>query len=127
MKEKFELEYLLKTSSKVLEGKIANVNGLSEWFADNVTVKDDLYCFVWDGEEEYAKLLFHKSNQRIRFQWVKDEEEGLDTYFEIAHSLDSMTQLVSFSITDFCYPEDKESSLLMWEQQITDLRRLIGA
>jgi len=32
-KEKFELEYVLKTSPKVLDKMISTPDGLSEWFA----------------------------------------------------------------------------------------------
>ena len=45
MKEKFELEFLLKTSLRVLDNMIGSPSGLSEWFADNVTVRDDMYSF----------------------------------------------------------------------------------
>ena len=48
----FELEYLLKTSTKVLENMLSTPSGLSEWFADDVNIKDDIYTFVWDGSEE---------------------------------------------------------------------------
>lgn len=128
MKEQFELEYLLKTSPKVLESKVATASGLGEWFADDVNIKDDVYIFEWDGNKELATLLFHKPNQRIRFKWLtEDGDDEEDVYFEISHQVDPMTQMTTLLITDFAYPEDKESSILMWEQQVADLRRLIGA
>jgi hypothetical protein len=48
-KEKFELEFLLRTSVKVLENMLSTPSGLSEWFADDVNVKDDIYTFIWDN------------------------------------------------------------------------------
>ena len=48
-KVKFELEYLLKTSPKILENMLCTPSGLSEWFADDVNVKDDIFTFCWDG------------------------------------------------------------------------------
>ena len=43
MKEKFELEFLFKTSPRVLENMISTPGGLAEWFADDVNNEDDLY------------------------------------------------------------------------------------
>ena len=57
MKEKYELEFLLKTSPRVLEKLINTPDGLSEWFADDVNINDDIYSFEWDGNEEEARLL----------------------------------------------------------------------
>jgi hypothetical protein len=55
-KIKFELEYLLKVSIKVLENSVSTPAGLAEWFADDVKVKEDVYTFVWDKSEEQARL-----------------------------------------------------------------------
>ena len=127
MKEKFELEYLLKTSPRVLENMIGSPTGLSEWFADDVNANDDIYSFVWDGSVEEARLITHKMNTKIKFKWLADEEEGLDTYFEINYQVDSMTSMVALRIVDFSSSEDKEGAIMLWDQQINDLKRLLGA
>lgn len=127
MKEKFELEYLLKTSPRVLENMIGSPTGLSEWFADDVNANDDIYSFVWDGSVEEARLITHKMNTKIKFKWLADEEEGLDTYFEINYQVDSMTSMVALRIVDFATAEDKEGAIMLWDQQINDLKRLLGA
>ena len=127
MKEKFELEYLLKTSIRVLYNMTGSPSGLSEWFADNVTVRDDIYSFEWDGTIEEARLLQRKMNSKMKFKWLVDEENGDDYYFEINFELDAMTSLVSLNIIDFSEPEELESSKMLWEQQINDLKRIIGA
>jgi hypothetical protein len=127
MKEKFELEYLLKTSPRVLENMIGSPTGLSEWFADDVNASDDIYSFVWDGNVEEARLITHKMNAKIKFRWLADEEENLDTYFEINYQVDSMTSMVALRIVDFASAEDKEGAIMLWDQQINDLKRLLGA
>ena len=127
MKEKFELEYLLKTSPRVLENMIGSPTGLSEWFADDVNNEEDLYSFEWDGNIEQANLLFNKNNSKVRFKWVDDDDGDLETYFEISSTVDPMTASVSLQIIDFAYPEDKESAILLWNQQVGDLKRILGA
>ncbi len=126
-KEKYKLEFLLKTSPRVLEKLITTPDGLSDWFADDVKVNDDIYTFEWDGNEEQARLVLYKMNSKIRFQWLEDEEEGLDTYFELSYVVDPMTNSVILHITDFASPSDKEGNLALWNQAINDLKRIIGA
>lgn len=126
-KEKFELEYVLKTSPKVLDKVLSTPDGLSEWFADDVIIKEDSYTFLWDGSEEKARLLSKKPGELIRWQWIYDEEEGLDTYFEMRYMIDPMTKVVILTVTDFAESTEKEEVIRLWESQISDLRRLIGA
>lgn len=125
--EKFELEYLLKTSPKVLDNMISTPSGLSEWFADDVNIKDDVYTFFWDGSEEDARLLLKKPGVKIRWIWLEHEDDGLNTFFEIRYDVDPMTKSVILTITDFANPEEMEEVQRLWENQITDLKRVLGS
>jgi uncharacterized protein YndB with AHSA1/START domain len=125
MKEKYKLEFLLKTNPRVLDKLLSTPDGLADWFADDVRVSDDIYTFEWDGNSEPARLLQLKMNSKIRFQWIEDE--GLDTYFELAYIVDPMTSSVILHITDFATPADLESSSALWHQAVSDLKRIIGA
>jgi hypothetical protein len=127
MKEKYELEFILNSSPRILEKMFSSPDGLGEWFADDVTVKDDVYTFSWDGSSEQARLINHKLQSRIRFKWLSDEEDDVDSYFEIGYNIDPITNQVALNITDFAIPEDKESAVLLWNQQVTDLKRILGA
>ena len=127
MKEKYKLEFLLKTNPRVLDKLLSTPDGLADWFADYVRVSDDIYTFEWDGNSEPARLLQLKMNAKISFQWIEDEEEGLDTYFELAYIVDPITSSVILHITDFATPADLESSSALWHQAVSDLKRIIGA
>jgi uncharacterized protein YndB with AHSA1/START domain len=126
-KEKFELEYVLKTSPKVLDKLLITPDGLSEWFAEDVIVKDEVYTFHWDGSEEQARLIHKKSGEGIKWQWLHDEEDELDTFFEMRYTIDPMTKAVILSVIDFAEPSEKDQVVRLWESQIADLRRVIGA
>lgn len=106
---------------------IGSPSGLSEWFADDVTVRDDIYSFEWDGSIEEARLVQKKMNSKMKFKWLEDEENGDDYYFEINFEVDSMTSAVSLKVIDFAEADEIESSKMLWEQQINDLKRIIGA
>ena len=126
-KEKYEMDFLLRTSTKVLENMITTPSGLSEWFADDVNIKDDVYTFIWDGSEEQARLITKKNNSRIRWQWIEDEEEGRDTYFELRYEVDPMTKEVVLTLTAFAEPSEMEESRFLWIEQIGQLKRVLGA
>ncbi|MFT6981467.1 MAG: hypothetical protein ACJAUD_000230 [Crocinitomicaceae bacterium] len=126
-KERFELEYLLKTSIKVLDNMLSTPSGLSEWFADDVNIKDDVYTFLWDGGEEEARLLTKKANTKVKFRWIEDEENDSEAYFELRYEVDPMTKAVILSITDFAEPDELDESSRFWDQQIGELKRILGA
>jgi hypothetical protein len=126
-KEKFELEYLLHTSTKVLEDLISTPSGLSEWFADDVNIEDDVYTFIWDGSEEQATRISKKNAEKVRFKWLEDDEDDSDAYFELTYKVDPLTNAVILTITDFAEPHELAESKLLWEQQIGDLKRTLGA
>lgn len=126
-REKYEMEFLLRTSTKALDNMISTPSGLSEWFADDVNIKDDIYTFLWDGSEEQARLVRKKTNSMVRWQWMEDEEEGLDTYFELRYEKDPMTKSVILTLTSFAEPDEVEESRFLWEGQIGQLKRKLGA
>jgi hypothetical protein len=125
-KKKFELEFIVKSSSKILYGCIATPSGLSEWFSDDVNIRDDIYTFFWDGTEEQAKLLSKKNQEFIKFQWLEDIEAGNSVYFELRIKIDAMTKGVAIIVTDFAEEDEIEESSLLWGSQIDQLRRIVG-
>lgn len=126
-KVKFEMEIEAKSSMSVLFNMISTPSGLSEWFADDVNIKGDVFTFFWDGSSEEAKLLSKKKGLSVKFQWIEDVEEGLKTYFEIYIRLDELTNDVALIITDFAEEDEIEEAKLLWESQIDKLKKTIGS
>jgi len=124
-RSKIEIEYLLRASPKILYNMISTPSGLSDWFADNVNVRDDVFTFFWDGSEESAKVLSRTKDQAIKFQW--DYDEGEDVYFELRIKIDAITREVAIIVTDFPEDGDEESTRNLWESQLEDLKRVLGA
>ncbi|MGB0166029.1 MAG: START-like domain-containing protein [Luteibaculum sp.] len=122
--EKIEMEFMVRSSTPVLYDMLSTPSGLSEWFADDVNIKDDIYTFIWDNSEEQAQLLKKKKGEYIRFHWVDHEED--DTYFEMRIKTDPMTGEVAVIVTDFADEEDVEETRELWESQISDLAHRLG-
>ena len=123
---KFEMEFPIKVSQKLLFQYISTPSGLSEWFADNVNSRGEIFIFIWNDSEESAKLIRKINNEKIQFQWLDDEET--DYYFELRIQFDEITKDVSLIVTDFAEDEDEvEESKLLWTNQISDLKKVLGS
>jgi hypothetical protein len=126
-KIKFELEFLLKTSSRVLENMITTPAGLSEWFSDDVVIKDDLITFKWDSGEEKARLLTKRISDKIKWQWIEDEEDGIDSFCELKYHIDPLTKVVVLTITDFAEEDEIDEAKRLWDNQIHKMKQTLGA
>ena len=124
-KTKFELEFPIQASPQLLFQYISTPSGLSEWFADNVNSRAELFTFIWDDSEEDAKLLSKKNGERIKFKWVDDDDD--QSYFEIRIQVDGITKDVSLMVTDFSENDEVEETKMLWDNQISDLKKVLGS
>ncbi len=124
IKKKFTLEYVLRSSPKILFTFISTPNGLSEWFAEDVNVHEDVYTFNWDNEVSKAKLLGYKENKSVKFKWLEDEPY---CYFEMEVIQDELTNDVALSITDFASEDELKDKQLIWDSQVDTLISVLGA
>ena len=123
-KKKFNLEYEIKSSPRILFSFISESNGLSQWFADKVTFRDQIFTFTWDDEEQKAKLVAMKENKFVRFRWLDDDPQ---CYFEMEVVQDELTNDVALSVTDFATEETLAERKLIWNNQINYLIGVLGA
>lgn len=124
-KEKIELEYIINASNKIIFNCLSTPSGLSEWFAEDVNIRDDVYTFIWNGSEEQARLLYIRKDELIRFKWLEDEDE--ESFFELRIKIDSLTQEVALIVTDFAEPEDRDDTERLWENQVEALKHILGS
>ncbi|MBN1463393.1 MAG: hypothetical protein JXQ69_06665 [Paludibacteraceae bacterium] len=124
-REKFQIEYNIKTASlNLLWQTISTPTGLENWFADNVTVKDKIYTFTWGKSSQEAELISIRMGSFIRFRWLEDLNEKC--YFEFKITVDEITDEGALIITDFADKEDQADVKILWDKQIKDLFRNIG-
>ena len=126
MRVKFDLEYPVKSSPKVIFPRLSTPEGLEEWFAEKVTAEGDLFTFFWERTEAHAKLSAMKENRLVRFEWVNMEGDGDSNFFEFKINTDELTGDVEIVITDFAEPDEKEDAIYLWDTQVTELKRILG-
>jgi uncharacterized protein YndB with AHSA1/START domain len=124
-KIKFDLEFPIQASPQLLYQYISTASGLSEWFADNVNSRGELFTFIWDDTEEQAKLITKKNGERVKFKWLESEDDS--SYFEIRIQVDGITKDVSLMVTDFAEDDEVEETKMLWSNQISDLKQILGS
>jgi len=123
--ETFQLEYVIKSSPNILFYFVSTLDGLSQWFADDVKLDKKDYVFKWKGAQETALIVSRKTNEHIRFKW---KESGDDQYFEFKIERGEITGDTILIITDFAASDkEKEEKKQLWDKQVDDLSQLIGA
>jgi hypothetical protein len=124
VKTKYNLEYVFNVSPKVLYNRISTAGGLSEWFADEVEMNENVFKFSWDKTFEEAKLISKKENKCVRFQWLSENKNS--TFFEFRINVEELTGDVALLITDFAFEDEVEDSKNLWDMHIADLKRTLG-
>jgi len=122
---KFELEFVIHSSAEMLYEFLSTPSGLSEWFCDDLNIRNGIYTFIWEDQLQQARLLKTVDVHLVRFQWV-DKTDG--SYFEFRIQRDDLTNDISLIITDFAETvSERESSKLLWHSQIEKLMHVIGS
>jgi uncharacterized protein YndB with AHSA1/START domain len=126
-KIRYELEFPINSSPQLLYQYISTPSGLSEWFADNVNSRGEYFTFIWDDSQEVARQSSKKSGEKIKFRWVDDDKKDTEYYFELRIIEDEITKDVSLVVTDFAFADEVDEAKLLWENQISDLKHVIGS
>tara|TARA_B100001741_G_C16334817_1_gene496720 strand:- start:363 stop:755 length:393 start_codon:yes stop_codon:yes gene_type:complete len=126
-KKEFVIEYDFQSSPQLLFQYLSTPSGLSEWFSDDVNYRGEKYTFFWGESEEYARVLSKKINEKIRFQWITEEDNEEDYFFEFKIQMDEITKDVSLIITDFSEEDELEEAKLLWDSLVSDLKQVLGS
>ncbi len=137
-KIKFENEYEMRASHKILYPYLNTPSGLAQWFADDVTIDEDkVYSFFWNGEVHKARLAGKKSDHFVRFEYLSADENGHGeahdippqeevAYVEFSLEKSEITQSVFLRIVDFTDEEDEEELYELWDGMVATLRETVG-
>jgi hypothetical protein len=60
----------------------------------------------------------------VRFSWDENDD---DSFFEMKIIVDEITKDVSLFITDFAEDDEVEESKMLWTNQVSDLKQVLGS
>ena len=129
-KQRITVEYDLNSKSpNIIWGLISTEGGLGKWIADEVSESKDAFTFTWGEvwshhEIRRANILERVRHSHIRLQW--DDETDPDAYLELRMLRSEITGGFTLHITDFAVPEDVDSLLDIWEQNLEQLHHSSG-
>jgi len=129
VKNKFVSDYQINTSKKIIFPYLSTASGLSQWFADDVTINEDRnYVFSYDGEDHVAKIASIRSNHSVKFEYFdpNDPDARDNSYIEFRLDENELTQTLFLKVIDYsdAYDDDEQESI--WESLIMHLKEIIG-
>ena len=105
---------------------ISQIDGLSEWFADEVTMNEteSVYTFRWGKSSiSQAEIVHIKPQISIRYRWLDHDES---VYFEFRLRKLELTGEMTLEVTDFAEPDEKGDAITLWESQVEEMKRRLG-
>jgi uncharacterized protein YndB with AHSA1/START domain len=129
MRNTFNAEFEIHASKKMLFPYIFTASGLSQWMADDVTVDEDkVFNFKWEGEDHKAKMITHRINNFVKFEFLPedDDDDEEPKFIEVRLEMNELTQMVFIAITDFNDIDDDEELQDLWESLIHSLKEIVG-
>lgn len=128
-KKLFTADFEVHASVKMLYPYIQTAGGLSEWFADNVTISPEkVFTFVWDNETHHAKMTTYRVNHLCRFEFLPDpgEDHTDPSWFELRLEINELTQTTFIKVFDYSDFDDMDELLDLWEGLVENLRKVVG-
>lgn len=129
-KHKYVAEFEINASKKMLYSYIYTASGLAQWIAEDVNVDEDkVFNFIWDDEDHKAKMVAHRTNNFVRFEYLKEPEEDEDeepSYFEIKIDMNELTQTVFLRVTEVTDFDDEEEWHDLWDGMVHSLKEIVG-
>lgn len=125
----FNGDFEIRASRHMLYPYFYSASGLAQWFADDVKVDEDkIYTFVWDGEDNKAKIVSHRSNHHVKFEFFprSKAEETDPAFFELKLEENELTGSVYIKITDYSEMEDVEELMELWQGLVDNLKKTVG-
>jgi uncharacterized protein YndB with AHSA1/START domain len=131
VKNKFMADFQINTSRKIIYPYLSTASGLSQWFADDVTINEDkIYNFTYDGEDHYAKAVIMRTNHNVKFEFfdpsMAESEEVDHAYIEFKLDENELTQTFFLKVIDYSNTYDNDEQESIWESLINTLKEIIG-
>lgn len=128
-KTRFEREFAINASPKILYPYLSTAAGLNRWFAQtNKTSDEQVFNFIWDKTDHPAIISNLRANKSVKFTYLDDEGKvGPDaSYLEFGIETSQLTGEQFLKVVDYTAEQDEEELDELWEKLIQSLREIVG-
>jgi uncharacterized protein YndB with AHSA1/START domain len=128
-KRRFEREYSINASLKILFPYIASASGLSQWFCDDVRLDPDHRLnMVWDKQSHFAEIVAQRPGRSIRYVFLDEQKRPLldANYLDFTLEASRITDEVFLRVTDYSDHTDTQEQQELWEGLVGKLRDQVG-
>ncbi len=125
----YTADFEIKASKKMLYPYLYTASGLAQWMADDVTINEDkVFNFIWDGEDHRARLISHRTNSYVKFEFLpeSDGDEDDPAFFELKLDMNELTQSVFLKVTDYSDMDDLDELHDLWSGLVDNLKETVG-
>ena len=128
-KRRFEMEYSINASPKLLFPYLASASGLAQWFCDDVRLDPDHRInMVWDKQNHYAEVTTQRPGRSIRYVFLDEHKRPLAdaSYLDFSLEFSKITDEIFLRITDYSDHSDGQEQLELWDGLVGKLREQVG-
>jgi START-like superfamily domain len=128
-KFKFNTEFELRASTKVLFPYLSSASGLQQWFCEKaINIDSHTLDLIWDGDHHLAKVVSLRLNKSVKFDFVSADGEAKDhNYLELRLDTSDLTQSTYLKVTDYSENDDVIELQELWEEFIYKLKVIVGS
>jgi uncharacterized protein YndB with AHSA1/START domain len=119
-KRRFEMEYSINASPKILFPYIASASGLSQWFCDDVRLDPE--------QSHFAEIAIQRPGRSIRYVFLDEQKRPLldASYLDFTLESSRITDEVFLRVTDYSDHTDTQEQRELWEGLVGKLRDQVG-
>lgn len=128
-KQRFEMEYSINASLKILFPYIASASGLARWFCDDVRLgSDQRMDMVWDKQSHFAEIAAQRPGRSIRYVFLDEQKCSLPdaSYLDFTLEASRITDEVFLRVTDYSDYTDTQEQHELWAGLVGKLRDQVG-
>lgn len=128
-KRRFEMEYPINASPRLLFPYLSSASGLSQWFCDDVRLDPDHRLnMVWDKQNHYAEIALQRPGRSIRYVFLDEKKQPLidANYLDFSLEYSKITDGVFLRVTDYSDHSNAQEQQELWDGLVGKLREQVG-
>lgn len=129
VKQRFEREFSINASPRILFPYIASASGLAQWFCDDVRREvGQRLTMVWDKQNHYAEVAQERPGRSIRYVFLDEQQQPAPDadYLDFCLEASRITHEVFLRVVDYSDHTNGQEQHELWEGLVDRLRHQVS-